>query len=174
MHLAHDGALHEEDGKDEHDSGAERREHGGGLVAGAVEIGESVAQRGRQMQTRLVEERSQRAQGERRQAEDNEQRGAKHGGEPLPDQPRVGERGGDAGESRDDDDHREPLEFALAEFRPPPSVEDRRKYGEDIDRERLDRPRKSVMAQSDNPQSKQPQADKQLRAQQNSLELAGA
>ena len=44
VHLAHDGVLHEEDGEDEHDARAERGEDGRGLIAGAVEVGESVTQ----------------------------------------------------------------------------------------------------------------------------------
>ena len=51
-----DGVLHEEDHHDLHDAHAEGGEERGGGVAGAVEIGEAVAEDGREMQAGAGEE----------------------------------------------------------------------------------------------------------------------
>ena len=69
--IAQKAFLHEIDRKDEHDSGAQRRQHRGGLVARPVEIGEAVAQRRGQAQTRAIEQETHAAQRHSRHGQQN-------------------------------------------------------------------------------------------------------
>ncbi len=62
MQIAQQILLHQVDREDEHDSRAQRRQYRGGLIAGPVEIGEAVAQRRRQVQTRAIQQEAQSAQ----------------------------------------------------------------------------------------------------------------
>ena len=111
------GRLHEVDGEDEHDAGAERGEHGGGLVAGAVEVGQAVAQEAGQAEADAVEQEAQQAKGNKGERQKNEERGGKDDGEPRAHDPRVRERPGDAAESCDDNDCERELEAARPEPR---------------------------------------------------------
>ncbi len=74
MQVAQKTLLHEIDREDEHDARAQRRQHRGRLIAGAVEIGQAVAQRRRQMQARAIEKEAQRAQSYRGQHQQNHER----------------------------------------------------------------------------------------------------
>ena len=161
VHLAHDSVLHEEDGKDKHDARSERGEDGRGLIAGAVEVGESVPQCRGQMQPGLVEKRAQRAQGEGGKPEDDEKHRTEAGGEPLADGPGIGKRGGDAGEAGDDEGDGEPLELALAEFRPPEAVGYDSDTEGNVDGERDEGPAVMVMAQAGDPEAERCEADKE-------------
>ena len=60
--VAQERRLHQVDGENEHDAGAERGQHGGRLIAGTVEIGQALAQRRRQTQPGAVEQETQRKQ----------------------------------------------------------------------------------------------------------------
>ena len=65
MQVAQQILLHEVDGENEHDARTQRGEHGGGLIARPVKIGEAVAQRRWQAQARAIEQKAQEAQAPR-------------------------------------------------------------------------------------------------------------
>ena len=99
VHLLDRVLLHEVDGHDLHDAEAERGEQRGGGIAGAIEVGEAVAQRGRKMQAGAIEEELERGEQRGGCAEQDEQDEHEADGKPLADLVGVGEGHGDGGEA---------------------------------------------------------------------------
>ena len=116
VQLVDDGVLHEVDGHDLHDAHAERGEERGGGVAGAVEIGEAVAEGGGEMQAGAVEEELEQLRADAAGgAEEDEQDDDEADGEPLADLERSRRASvGDDGEADEDEDGGEDLGEVVA------------------------------------------------------------
>ena len=98
VQVAQEALLHEIDREDEHDARAQRGQHRGRLIAGAIEIRQTVAHGRRQMQTRAVEKEAQRAQGHGGQHQQNDERKGKEQRKPRADFGRIGKHPGNAAE----------------------------------------------------------------------------
>ena len=116
LHFADDGALHDVDGGDLHDAEAERSEESGGGVAGAVEVGEAVAENGRQMQACAFEEQAKEEEGERRGGKQDQQNGGEADGEDSADADGVGDTPGEKDEADQDDEDGDDFRDGVFEF----------------------------------------------------------